>query len=880
MVAEIFYTLFIWPIRFVLESLFVLFNRIFDAPGPAVIFLGVVVNTLTLPIYAIAERWRKEERSLQQRMKKKLADIRQVFMGDERQMIINTYYRQMGYSPVFVVKASVGLLLQIPFFIAAYQFLSRASMLSGASFLFLSNLSQSDALLALPFGGRLNLMPFLMTVFNLLASLIYAKDMGKRELVQLFAMALGFLVLLYNSPSGLVLYWTVNNLYSLIKNAAAAVLKKPAKALHIVLAVSAVVFLFFIWSGRAKVERYRVLFSVIAAAFIAVPFMWKALIKMFAKQAEMKELFFSSITLLFLLAGALSPAQVLSASLADFEQPWAFMGRTALQGFAFLVLVPLFVRAFAPSELRKLLAAFFAFLSILCLICYFALSKSYGVMDRNFKLDDTDRLLHAFPLWVNCAAVLAALACLAVFLRLGKDKILASIFGAGAAALILLSAVNLFSAARQAGELEQLRAGEGESSPADIVFPFSSMGTNTFVFFLDRAQGSAMSKALEYMPSLKKELDGFTFYPNTLSFGNCTVIGVPAMLGGYEYMPLEINRKKDELLAAKVNAALKTLPELFGRAGHRVVITDPVIANMQSVPDISIFEGMENVTARNLSGKFSGVFRAEFPDLSERKIDSFDFDILFRYSLFRAALPLLRYGIHYKGQWWKESAYNSYGRAVTEFSSLYYLPQICGIDDGEGTLNIFMNATTHELGSYRRELFPRPAPARFSAEELERFGSEANADAVYTLLSALRQFVKWLDFLKDKSVYDNTRIIVVSDHGGFYRGGFEEMEFFNPLLMVKEPRERGRLRISREFMTHSDTPALAAKTLVEENSAEALEFIEKQETAKQGKLFAVSVVSTQTLRHGPYLFNLTGIRELTGRQVLEKESWGNWEKTD
>jgi len=129
-IGEIFYTLFVWPIRFILEFLFVLFIRIFDTPGPAVIFLSVVVNTLSLPIYLVADRWQREERDLQKQMKNKLDRIRRVFKGDERQMVINAYYREMGYSPVFLLKASVGLLLQIPFFIAAYQFLSRTKLLS------------------------------------------------------------------------------------------------------------------------------------------------------------------------------------------------------------------------------------------------------------------------------------------------------------------------------------------------------------------------------------------------------------------------------------------------------------------------------------------------------------------------------------------------------------------------------------------------------------------------------------------------------------------------------------------------------------------------------------------------------------------------------
>lgn len=41
---------------------------------------------------------------------------------------------------------------------------------------------------------------------------------NKSEQIQIYACALVFLLLLYNSPAGLVIYWTMNNILSLIKN--------------------------------------------------------------------------------------------------------------------------------------------------------------------------------------------------------------------------------------------------------------------------------------------------------------------------------------------------------------------------------------------------------------------------------------------------------------------------------------------------------------------------------------------------------------------------------------------------------------------------------------------------------------------------------------
>jgi hypothetical protein len=391
-----------------------------------------------------------------------------------------------------------------------------------------------------------------------------------------------------------------------------------------------------------------------------------------------------------------------------------------------------------------------------------------------------------------------------------------------------------------------------------------------------------MQWALEEWPDLAEQLDGFTFYPNTLSFGSCTVTGVPAMLGGYAYTPLAINDRTDELLVDKVNEAITLLPRLFSEAGHRVTITDPVIANMQSVPDISIFKDMANVTARNLSGTLTNRYRDEFPIEDEQAIDSFDFDILFRYGIFRAAPPALRFGIHYKGQWWRESAYNSYGRAVGEFSSLYYWPQLCSIDDegetpvsntgtrgSKGTLNIFMNAITHESGSYNSNFVPQNGAIVFSEQEIEKYGSEDNAEYIYTLMAAMTQFAKWLDYLKANNVYDNTRIIVVSDHGGSYHNPrivFGEMEAYNPLLLVKEAGTRGLLVVSGDLMTHADVPALAAVTLMGPVAM-----------AKTGSLWAVSETSSQPLRHGPYGFSLVGKRELRGGEMFRREEWGEWE---
>ena len=50
-----------------------------------------------------------------------LEHIKKTFKGDERFMMLQAYNRQMGYKQTDILKSSLSLLLEIPFFIAAFQ---------------------------------------------------------------------------------------------------------------------------------------------------------------------------------------------------------------------------------------------------------------------------------------------------------------------------------------------------------------------------------------------------------------------------------------------------------------------------------------------------------------------------------------------------------------------------------------------------------------------------------------------------------------------------------------------------------------------------------------------------------------------------------------
>lgn len=158
-------TIFIEPLKLVFEIVFSLANNVIGHPGLAIIVLSLVMNFLVLPLYRRADAMQEEARDVENRLKPGIDHIKKTFSGDERMMVLQTYYRQNNYSPTDALNGSASLLLEVPFFIAAYQFLSHVACLQGVSLGPIADLGAPDGMLVLG-GMAVNVLPVLMTLIN------------------------------------------------------------------------------------------------------------------------------------------------------------------------------------------------------------------------------------------------------------------------------------------------------------------------------------------------------------------------------------------------------------------------------------------------------------------------------------------------------------------------------------------------------------------------------------------------------------------------------------------------------------------------------------------------------------------------------------------
>ncbi|MBR0148792.1 MAG: YidC/Oxa1 family membrane protein insertase [Lachnospiraceae bacterium] len=214
---SIFNIFFIVPLNLLYE---VIFTSLYDATsnyGVSIILLSFIVNVLALPLYYEADLIQDEERKARSHISKWEQHIKKHFRGDEKYLILQTYYRQCGYRPYYAMRSALPLLLQIPLFISAYRYISGLKELKGISFIGISDLGSPDGLLHIGLYS-INLLPVIMTIINLCSAAVYLGDRDKKEKIQSCMIALIFLIILYKSPAGLVIYWIFNQLFSVIKN--------------------------------------------------------------------------------------------------------------------------------------------------------------------------------------------------------------------------------------------------------------------------------------------------------------------------------------------------------------------------------------------------------------------------------------------------------------------------------------------------------------------------------------------------------------------------------------------------------------------------------------------------------------------------------------
>lgn len=186
--------------------------------GWSIVLLSCICSALMAPLMRAVAGIVRREADYQSVILPQIAAIKVKYASDmDRHAHIQALYERYGYSPLSAVKKVLPLFVQIPFLLLTYFMLKGTAELSGVEFLFLGNLGGPDAILHLRLlPSPINLLPFVMTGVNLI-TVFATPGFTARDRTQAIAIALLFLVMLYTAPSALLLYWTLNNVITMVR---------------------------------------------------------------------------------------------------------------------------------------------------------------------------------------------------------------------------------------------------------------------------------------------------------------------------------------------------------------------------------------------------------------------------------------------------------------------------------------------------------------------------------------------------------------------------------------------------------------------------------------------------------------------------------------
>ncbi len=199
-----------------------IFYKVCRNYGVAIILLTVMVKLLLQPISKKGMDSTAKMSALTPKMEE--IKVRYADNPEAQNAAIAKLYKEEGINPM---GSCLPMLIQFPIFIALYGLLNKNFELRGAMFIpnWIPDLSVPDTVAVLPFnipllGSQIHLLPIIYTVSMIFSMKITqsgsanSQQQGMMSFMT-YGMPIIFFFIMYNAPSGLLVYWTVTNAISI-----------------------------------------------------------------------------------------------------------------------------------------------------------------------------------------------------------------------------------------------------------------------------------------------------------------------------------------------------------------------------------------------------------------------------------------------------------------------------------------------------------------------------------------------------------------------------------------------------------------------------------------------------------------------------------------
>jgi YidC/Oxa1 family membrane protein insertase len=218
------------------------FYKLVPNYGVAIILVTILVKALLFPL----TRKGSVSASRMQELQPKMQEIQTKYKGNPQKLNqeLAEFYKREGYNPM---SGCLPLLIQFPIFIAMYNLFNNHFDLRGALFIpgWIPDLSQPEAIFT--FANPINLVIWhlsairLLPIIYLASQLLYGKytqmnaggQSASQMKIMMYGMPILFFFILYDVPAGLLIYWIVSNVLSIVQQIVINDILKKRKVLAV-----------------------------------------------------------------------------------------------------------------------------------------------------------------------------------------------------------------------------------------------------------------------------------------------------------------------------------------------------------------------------------------------------------------------------------------------------------------------------------------------------------------------------------------------------------------------------------------------------------------------------------------------------------------------
>ncbi|MDR1029884.1 MAG: hypothetical protein LBL76_03320, partial [Treponema sp.] len=519
------------------------------------------------------------------------------------------------------------------------------------------------------------------------------------------------------------------------------------------------------------------------------------------------------------ISGLFLPSMLIASSPQEFSYidnntPLFFIVHTLTKALGFFIFWPLCLFFLFSNKRTFAITGLILCFSALCNA--FLFPGNYGILTLDMVF--ADGVGHSFyEMLINIAVLCIPIGFIVFLFLKGFYKIITPLTAISSIVILILSIKNMLFIQTEYRKTTEFHIGKQSELSVEPLFHLSKTGKNTIVLMLDRAMNSFVPFIFEELPELKERYSGFVYYPNTLSFNGYTRLGAPPIFGGYEYIPTELNKRDTVPVVKKHNEALLLMPVIFSQAGYEVTVTDPPYPNYSFKEDLRLYDPYPEIKAYITDSEYTGTWLKENNMVLPSQSDVLKRNILW-YSILKIAPLFSREGIYQQGGWFASFSGYKLTNTLNGYAVLDFLPRLTDFKaEKENTALIMVNNTTHNPSLMQ-------APDYRPVLQVSNYGTSpyAKESEYHGNVSALLRLADWFDFLKQEDAYDNTRIIIVADHGAqknYVSPKNQELSVnidnFNPLLLVKDFYASSSIETNHTFMTNADVPFLAFQGQIE-----------------------------------------------------------------